>query len=323
MPSTDSVLWMPSTLCGILPARWQGTALNLVDRATAWNGNEGQVTDSRQSLNRGVVELSLRRSGPRTVVQDAYFRTPLQIMRPYYLDDSGTAYIYLLSPGGGVVGGDRYAITVTLEAGARACMTTASATKLYASPDSMARQRFEAILQAGAVFEYLPEQIIPFARSAFQQDMTVRLGSGALAVLAEIVAPGRLARGEAFAFCDYSSGLSVTDAQGRALLRERTRLQPLRWDAGSGLGLLEGFSYLGTLYVLSASHSAPRELADALHGLVADRPRCIGGVTALEWGGVVVRLLAEDHATISRTLHVVWDRVRRCLLGYPAVRWRK
>ena len=294
-----------------------------VNRTTVCNGNEGQVTDSRQALNRGVVELSLRRAGPRTVVRDAYFQTPLQIMRPYYLDDSGTAYVYLLSPGGGVVGGDRYAITVTLEAGARACMTTASATKLYAAPDSMARQRFEVILQAGTVFEYLPEQIIPFARSAFHQDMTVRLGSGALAVLTEIVAPGRLARGEAFAYRDYDSGLSVVDARGRVLLRERTRLQPLRWDAGSGLGLLEGFHYLGTLYVLSESCGAPGELADDLHGLVADCQRCIGGATALEWGGVVVRLLAADHATVSHTLHAVWDRVRRCLLGYPAVRWRK
>ena len=294
-----------------------------MNRIEIWNDNEEQVTESRRPLNRGVVELSLRQSGQRTVVRDAYFRTPLQIMRPYYLDDTGTAYIYLLSPGGGVVGGDRYAIRVTLEAGARACMTTASATKLYASPDSMARQRFEVILQAGAVFEYLPEQIIPFARSAFHQEMSVHLGSGAVAVLMEIVAPGRLARGEAFAYRDYSSGLSVLDAQGRVLLRERTRLQPPSWDGGSGLGLLEGFNYLGTLYVLSESCGAAGELADDLHRLVADRPRCIGGATALERGGAVVRLLAEDHATVSCTLHAVWDRARRCLLGYPAVRWRK
>lgn len=294
-----------------------------MNRIKIWNGSEAQVTESQRPLNRGVVELSLRQSGQRTVVQDAYFRTPLQIMRPYYLDDTGTAYIYLLSPGGGVVGGDRYAITVTLATGSRACLTTASATKLYASPDSMARQHFEVILQSETVFEYLPEQIIPFARSAFHQDMSVRLGNGAVAVLAEIVAPGRLARGEAFAYRDYSSGLSVTDAQGRMLLRERTRLQPLRWHAGNGLGLLEGFNYLGTLYVLSESCGAPGGLADDLHGFVADRQRCIGGATALERGGFVVRLLAEDHGTVSRVLHAAWDRVRRRLLGYPAVRWRK
>ena len=244
-------------------------------------------------------------------------------MRPHYLDDTGTAYVYLLSPGGGVVGGDRYAITMTLEEGARACVTTASATKIYDSAGKMARQSCDVVLQAGAVFEYLPEQIIPFAGSVFHNDMKVRLGRGALAMLAEIVAPGRLARGEAFSYDDYSSGLSVADSDGRLLLRERTRLQPKSWDAGSGLGLLEGHYYLGTLYVLGERCGAAGELADELHGLLADRQRCIGGATALEWGGLVVRLLAEDHETISRALHAVWDQVRRRLLGYPAVRWRK
>ena len=244
-------------------------------------------------------------------------------MRPHYLDDTGTAYVYLLSPGGGVVGGDRYAISMTLEDGARACVTTASATKIYDSAGRMARQSFEVVLQAGAVFEYLPEQIIPFAGSVFRQDMTVRLGHGALAVLAEIVAPGRLARGEAFLYEDYSSGLSVADSQCRLLVRERTRLQPKSWEGGSGLGLLEGYAYLATLYVLGECCGRADELADDLHGLLAARPRGIGGATALERGGVAVRLLAEDHETVSRTLHAVWDRVRRRLLGYPAVRWRK
>lgn len=273
--------------------------------------------------NRGVVDLSLRRSGPRTVVGDAYFRSPLQVLRPHYLDDTGTAYVYLLSPGGGVVGGDRYAVTMTLEEGARVCVTTASATKIYDSAGKMARQSVDVVLQDGAVFEYLPEQIIPFAGSVFRQDMKVRLGRGALAVLGEIVAPGRLARGEAFLYDDFSSGLSVVDSESRPLLRERTRLQPRSWEDGGGLGLLEGYGYLGTLYVLGECGGAADELADDLHGLLADRHDGIGGATALERGGVVVRLLAEDHESVRRVLHEVWDEVRRRLLGYPAVRWRK
>ena len=265
----------------------------------------------------------MRRSGPRTVVGDAYFTTPLQVMRPHYLDDTGTAYIYLLSTGGGVVGGDRYAITMTLENGARACVTTASATKIYYSAGKPARQSFDVSLQAGAVFEYLPEQIIPFSGSIFRQDMRVRLGHGAIAVVAEIVAPGRLARGESFFYDSYISGLSVANSEGRLLVRDRTCLQPKNWEAGSGLALLEGYTHLGTLYVLGECCGAPDELADDLHGLLESRQCGIGGATALERGGVVVRLLAEDHETVNRSLHAVWDRVRRRLLGYPAVRWRK
>ena len=274
-------------------------------------------------MNSGVVELCLGRSGARTVVRDTYFRTPLQVMRPHYLDDNGTAYIYLLSPGGGVVGGDRYAITLTLEEGAHACVTTASATKIYGSGGRVALQSFDVDLKAGTVFEYLPEQVIPFAGSVFRQDMRVRLGEDALAVLAEIVAPGRLARGEVFSFDDYSSGLSVADSSGRLLVRERTRLQPKSWESGSGLGLLEGHYYVGTLYALGKGCGASQELADDLHGLLADQRHCVGGATALERNGVLVRLLAENHETASGVLHAVWDRVRRRLLGYPAVQWRK
>ena len=281
-----------------------------------------RVIASRRLMNSGAVELTLRRSGARTVVSDLYFRTPLQVMRPHYLDDNGTAYIYLLSPGGGVVGGDRYTITMKLDEGARACVTTASATKIYDSAGKTARQLFEVILQSGAVFEYLPEQIIPFAGSVFRQDMKVRLGHGALAVLAEIVAPGRLARGEAFSYDDYSSGLSVADACDSLLLRERTRLQPGSWVPGNGLGMLEGHYYLGTLYALGDCFGAAGDLADDLHGLLADRQRCIGGATALE-RGVAVRLLAENHESASGALHAVWDKLRRRLLGYPAVSWRK
>src|SRR2546425_779038 len=83
-------------------------------------------------------------------------------------------------------------------AGARACLTTPSATKLYATSGAPAQQRLDITLHADAVLEYLPEQMIPFAQAVFHQQITVRLGAGACVLLMEIVAPGRVARGEAF-----------------------------------------------------------------------------------------------------------------------------
>ena len=87
-------------------------------------------------------------------------------------------------------------MTVVVEPEARVCLTTPSATKLYATPGTPARQQLDITLHAGAVLEYLPEQIIPFAQAAFRQQMTVRLGPGACVLAMEIVAPGRLARGK-------------------------------------------------------------------------------------------------------------------------------
>jgi urease accessory protein len=256
------------------------------------------------------------------VLQDCYFQVPLQVLRPLYLDDVGTAYVYLVSPCGGVVGGDRYDMTVVVEAGAQACLTTPSATKLYATPGAPAQQRLDITLQAMAVLEYLPEQIIPFAQAAFHQHTRVRLGAGACLLWLEIVAPGRLARGEVFAYRDYDSSVCIEDAQGSVLLRERTRLRP-GWQRLDGLGLFEGYPYLGTFYALVEGTVLPTALVERVHALLADHARLIGGATLLAQGGMAVRVLGADHTAVSAALHAVWDIVRLELLGYPAVVWRK
>jgi urease accessory protein len=265
-----------------------------------------------------MLQLVLRRVGARTVVQDCYYRVPLQVLRPVYLDDTATAYVYLLNPGGGVLGGDTYTIKVTLEAGAHAYLTTPSATRLYAAPGAATQQRIEFTLHTGAVLTYLPEQTIPFANAAFQQQMTVRLGPGACVFLGELLAPGRLARGERFAYREYCSSLRVEDAQGQVLLLERTRLQPQRQPLDE-LGLLEGYAYLGTFYALREGSALSGTLAERLHTLLSDRQRLVGSATILEYGGLAVRLLGEEHQSLRQALYDTWDTLRQHVLGYAAV----
>jgi urease accessory protein len=285
-------------------------------------GVGAQVTAARlRRPNEGALHLVLRRAGQRTVLQECYFQVPLQVLRPLYLDDVGTAYVYLVSPCGGVVGGDIYTMTVLVEEQARGCLTTPSATRLYGTAGAPAQQRCDITLQAGAVLEYLPEQIIPFAQAAFQQHTRVRLGPGACLLWREIVAPGRLARGEVFAYRDYDASLCIEDAQGRVLLRERTRLQP-GWQRLDGPGLFEGYRYLGTFYACVEGTVLPTPLVECLHSRLAERPRLLGSATLLAQGGIAVRVLGEDHTTVQEALHAVWDVLRQELLGYPAVVWR-
>ncbi|MGE3537110.1 MAG: urease accessory protein UreD [Candidatus Tectimicrobiota bacterium] len=275
----------------------------------------------QRHLQEGRLALVLRRSGRRTVLKECFFQVPLQVLRPVYLDDTGTAYVYMLNPCGGVVGGDCCRVTVLVEAQGRVCLTTPSATRLYATQGPAAQQHVELTLQAGAVLEYVPEQIIPFARSFFRQDMRVHLGPGACVLLLEIVAPGRLAMGEVFAYHDYNSGVRVENAQGQLVLRERLRLRP-GWRGLQGPGGLQGYHYLGTLYVLVEGTVLAAELSDAIHALLQTQPGLCGSASLLEYGGLAVRVLGETHSLVRRALHDVWDVLRRALLGYPAVLWR-
>ena len=99
----------------------------------------------------GVLRLGLRRTGTRTVLYDCYARTPLRVLRPIYLDDTGMAYLYILNPCGGVVSGDTYTLHITLNPGAQAYVTTPSATQLYATLRTPAEQHIDFTLNPGTV----------------------------------------------------------------------------------------------------------------------------------------------------------------------------
>jgi urease accessory protein len=265
-----------------------------------------------------MLHLILRRAGTRTVIEDCYYQVPMQVLRPVYLDDHGTAYVYLLNPCGGVLAGDTYTLQVTLEAGARAYLTTPSATKLYAAQDAAAQQHIDITLRAGAVLTYLPEQTIPFAAAAFRQHLRIRLGPGAGVFLGDIVAPGRLARGEKFAYREYCSRLCIEDANGEVMVVDHCRLQPQRQPLAA-LGLLEGYTYLGTFYAVCQGTILPAVLVEHLQTLLADRPHLAAGLTQLEHGGVMARLLGMSHDSVSHALFDLWRTLYQHLLGCPAI----
>ena len=286
--------------------------------ATSLSNSRPAAAAAVRSPASGVLEMTLRRRGERTVVHDCYSRVPLQVLRPVYLDDTGTAYMYLLNPCGGVLGGDTYQITVALEADAHAYLTTPSATRLYAAPGAATRQQLEFTLAGRAVLAYIPGQTIPFANAAFQQHLRLRLGQHAWAFVGEIVAPGRWACGECFMYREYCSEVRIETTEGRILLLERTRLQPSRQKLAAA-GLLEGYRYLGTFYALGTGKALPDSLVEHVHLLLAGQQHLTGGATLLEAGGLAVRWLGMEHNHMSHVMYAVWDVLRRHVLGYPAV----
>src|SRR5439155_3918023 len=71
-----------------------------------------------------------------------------------------------------------------------------------------------------AVVEWVPDQTIPFAGSAFRQAIDVEMDENARLVLVDAFSAGRIARGEAWRFTLLESAVSVRDRHGW-LLRDR------------------------------------------------------------------------------------------------------
>ena len=141
-----------------------------MSNATSLFSATSTATVSTQRPTEGILDVVLQARNGHTVLRECYAQAPLKLLRPIYPDDTGTAYLYVLNPCGGIVGGDTYRITVRVGTGARAYLTTQAATLLYAAPTQAAQQYITLTLEPHATLSYMPAQTIPFAHAAFHQD---------------------------------------------------------------------------------------------------------------------------------------------------------
>src|SRR2546428_8021913 len=126
----------------------------------------------------GALSLRLERRGARTVVAGCRWTLPLQVLAPVALDDAA-AIVSVLNPTGGLVGGDRLAIDVGVGAGAHACLTTPSATKVYRTVTGPAAQTGRLTLAPGARLDGGPDPTIPFAGAPLPHPVEAFVTAGA------------------------------------------------------------------------------------------------------------------------------------------------
>lgn len=263
----------------------------------------------------GALVLRVEQRGGRSVLAGCRWTMPLQVMAPIALDDRA-AVVSILNPTGGLVGGDRLAIEVTVGAGAHACLTTPSATKVYRAAADAAEQTARLTLASGSRLEWVPDHTIPFAGAAIRQRVEADVGDRAVLFAVDAFAAGRIARGEAWRFALLDSALSVRDASGW-LLQDRVRL--CDGAPGPGLGLAEDRPYVATAALIADAGVA--EFVDDVVALAADDAEV--GAAALPRRGALVRCLAADAPALARVLGAVWAAARRRALGLTPLALRK
>jgi urease accessory protein len=123
--------------------------------------------------------------------------------------------------------GDQLTINVDVGPQTQVQLTSTGATRLYRcrSDTPPARQTCTIRIQEGGLLEYLPDPLIPFAGSRYQQYTQIELAQNAGLFWWETVAPGRIARGELFAYDLLHLGLTIS-ALSRPIAIESFKLEP-------------------------------------------------------------------------------------------------
>lgn len=123
--------------------------------------------------------------------------------------------VYILSYGGGLVGGDSIHLLVTIDAGTTLALMTQGTTKIFKLRPGLppTKQAMSCHVSAGANCLLIPDPIQPFAGSAYTQDQTFVLGSAANLIVLDWLVSGRPMNGESWDFVSVVSTNTVYSQQ--------------------------------------------------------------------------------------------------------------
>jgi urease accessory protein len=201
----------------------------------------------------------------------------------------------IINTAGGVAGGDRFYLDVTVAPGARLVVTSAAAEKVYRALDVAAEVEVKLHVGAGGSLAWLPQETILFDRARLTRAIEVELDSDARLVLAEAIVFGRSGMGEV-----VDDGRLVDRWRlrrgGRLIHAETLRLDDAIATKLKQPAVANGAIALATVLVVPGDDNTAaglRALSDAFHGEV--------GISA--WNGVAVaRLCAASGAALRHDL---------------------
>jgi len=264
----------------------------------------------------GLCHLVFDATANQTRLRQSYVQHPFHLTRPWYLDPAlpGMAVLYLQTPAGGLIQGDRTEIQLHLKAHAQVHLTTQAAEKIHTMTANCAIQQLSFTLGMGAYVEYCPEPIILFPHARFSQSLTIELQEEANVFLSEIFlfhhAPNNSV------FDALTTHLQVHDTNGSTLVRERNEVFPMRQNI-HGLGLLGSYRVWGQAALIGPT--IPASSVQALSTVIAQVSDVESGVTLLpRERGLAVKVLGMEVSAVRRVLHAVRHWIRMQHRGVPA-----
>ena len=259
----------------------------------------------------------------KTVAKEQYSKVPLYTQRVLYLEESlpSMAYMYIMSPSGGILQGDRYRMDITLKNDAFFHLTTQGATRLYRMDKNYATQLVNITVGEGCYFEYIPDQIIPYRNSRFYQNVTLNTHDNSTMIYSEMLVPGRVGSGESFEYDICYLKTSAKNQNGDLRFIDIALLEPKKRSIRN-FGVLEGFDVVGTVYILTERRYI-RELSDQTNSMIESLPKIYGGATILpNNSGVMVRLLGPFASDVRNVIYEIVRISRRVILNaeFSAIR---
>jgi urease accessory protein len=263
--------------------------------------------------------LCFAAGGGRTTLLRQHVPYPFHITRPFYLDTrrADLATLYLQSASGGVYGADDLLLTLDLEAGTAAHVTTQAATIVHDCRGLPARTRIKASVGAHGFLALTPDPLVLFPGADITTAIDLCLHEGARAILVE-AASLHDPDGAGRRFARFHGSLTVRDASNTVRLSDRGEIDG---EGLAGPAVLGDHGAWATLLMLGPAEDLPDA---ALLENLAEAAGCICGAGPAPSGlGLAARLAGPDGGTLGRCLDQLWTACAVSMLGVALAPRRK
>jgi urease accessory protein len=227
--------------------------------------------------------------GTTAIVRQS-FRAPFHVSKPYW--DGAVLHAQIVNPTAGMLEGDQLETEVRVCAGASLVLTTPSQARAFRAAGAGRVTNGQRLrVEAGGWLDWWPEPLVPHAGCDYRQETVVEVAPGGSLFFCESLGPGRVARGETWAWRRLELGLTV-NLDARPIARERFALSG---PEAAGLAAFAGqeTAWMATCVAVGASEregAAEWEKIRRLH-----QPPVWVGVSRLPAAGAwSLRIIAPD-----------------------------
>jgi urease accessory protein len=232
----------------------------------------------------------------RSFLSRQRFSIPFHISKSYWTGQ--VLLVNVVNPTAGLFAGDQLSSNVIVEPGASLLLTTPSASRAHTMPSGRALFRQSFTVQNGSWLEVVPEFLIPQEGCDYQQETILIAEPSSSFFHAELLAPGRVASGETFAFRRLGFDFSLV-LSGKLTVKESYSLVP-------GHPVLKVLTskfanpYLGTVFLYFHGKPVPEHCLQAIHDLQTENVLC--GISEIESSAYAIRMVASSAILIRETL---------------------
>ena len=291
------------------------TPSDIPEEISRFEGNVAQMGVGK-SGKIGYLQLEMQHDShkQKTVITKKRTQVPLYVQKAlhYDLDYPSMAHLFVLSPSGGILQGDRYRMDVELKNNAVCHITTQGATRIYKMESNFATHLVSLNLKNSSYLEFIPEQLIPYNNSRFYQKTLLDIDDSSTAVYSETIVAGRIAMGEIF---DFDACYLKTEGviNKKTNFRDASLLLPKEQNIQS-FTMFDEKTILTSVYLLTKKPTEKINLM--INDMFSNLNDIIGGSSKLpNNSGLAIRILGDSSEDQKTTIYEILKIIRKEILS--------